>query len=300
VFQNYALFPHLSVRENVAFGLRARRMATRQMHETVEEMLALVRMQEFAGRPVTALSGGQQQRVAVARALAIKPRLLLLDEPFSALDRQLRETMQVELKTLLRERDMTAVFVTHDQDEALAVSDRIAVMNAGVIEQFDVPNILYSRPASAFVMDFVGLSTRLSGSVSRLTQEHVVINTGLGEIRAPRIDLTKDYGAAHASTSISSNAVPEALAPGVSVTLGIRPECLSLVNGRIIAEQTSNKISTVVSDTMCLGSRTLMHCRAPAGDRLISESRSDEASAERGQNVELCWQIADTLIYPAT
>ncbi|MFK7893767.1 MAG: ABC transporter ATP-binding protein [Granulosicoccus sp.] len=299
VFQNYALFPHLSVRENVAFGLRARRMPTAKIHETVEEMLALVRMQEFAGRPVTALSGGQQQRVAVARALAIKPRLLLLDEPFSALDRQLREAMQVELKTLLRERDMTAVFVTHDQDEALAVSDRIAVMNAGVIEQFDVPNILYSRPASAFVMDFVGLSTRLSGSVSRLTEEHVVIDTGLGEVRAPRIDLTKGNGAPNASTSISSNTAPEALAPGVSVTLGIRPECLSLVNGRTISEQTGNKVSTEVSDTMCLGSRTLMHCRAPAGDRLISESRSDEASAERGQNVELCWEVADTMIYPA-
>ena len=136
VFQSYALFPHLSVAENVAFGLRARGVAKSDTGPSVTEALDLVRMSDFAERTVAALSGGQQQRVAVARALIVNPVLLLLDEPFSALDRKLRETMQVELKSLLRDRNMTAIFVTHDQEEAMGVSDRIAVMNAGQIEQF--------------------------------------------------------------------------------------------------------------------------------------------------------------------
>ena len=277
VFQNYALFPHLSVRDNVAFGLRARRASSSHIKLTVDEMLTLVRMQDFADRPITALSGGQQQRVAVARALAVKPRLLLLDEPFSALDRKLRETMQVELKTLLRERDMTAVFVTHDQDEALAVSDRIAVMNAGVIEQFDVPNTLYSQPSSAFVMDFVGLSTRLSGIVSARTGEHVLIDTAFGPLRALQANF------------------PDGVSKGQSVTLGVRPECVSVVTER--SNDLINQVSTVVTDTMCLGSRSLMHCEAQSGDRLISESRGDEPATARGQTVHLCWDIGNTLIY---
>lgn len=300
VFQNYALFPHLSVRDNVAFGLRARRIAVAQIDSTVSEMLELVRMQDFADRPITALSGGQQQRVAVARALAVKPRLLLLDEPFSALDRQLRETMQVELKTLLRERDMTAVFVTHDQDEALAVSDRIAVMNAGIIEQFDVPNTLYTRPASAFVMDFVGLSTRLSGTVSSLSADHVVIKTAWGELRAPRTDKVSDSNVSLVSGSSSNTGCTiSRLQPftiGAAVTLGVRPECISVANGTHC--DANNRVSAQVADIMCLGSRSLMHCVAPQGDRMISETRSTESSVARGQAIDLCWSVADTLIYP--
>ncbi|MBO6512328.1 MAG: ABC transporter ATP-binding protein, partial [Roseibium sp.] len=166
VFQNYALFPHLNVSENVAFGLKARGIAPSEIPSAVENALALVRMSDFAGRPVGALSGGQQQRVAVARALVVEPDLLLLDEPFSALDRKLRETMQVELKSLLKTKGMTAVFVTHDQEEALSVSNRVAVMNGGRIEQYADPVTLYTRPASAFVLDFVGLSTHLAGTVT--------------------------------------------------------------------------------------------------------------------------------------
>jgi ABC-type Fe3+/spermidine/putrescine transport system ATPase subunit len=139
VFQNYALFPHLTVAENVAFGLEARRASREHTWATVARFLELVHMGEFADRSIRVLSGGQQQRVAVARALAVRPKLLLLDEPFSALDRKLRETMQIELKRLLRELSTTAVFVTHDQDEALMMSDRIAVMNRGAIEQLADP-----------------------------------------------------------------------------------------------------------------------------------------------------------------
>src|SRR6056297_2947844 len=181
VFQSYALFPHLTVAENVAFGLRARGTAKGDTQGPVREALALVRMSDFADRPVAALSGGQQQRVAVARALIVNPMLLLLDEPFSALDRKLRETMQVELKALLRDRSMTAIFVTHDQDEAMGVSDRIAVMNAGRIEQFAAPSELYARPASAFVMDFVGLSTKLAGRVTGRDGSTLTIETAHGD-----------------------------------------------------------------------------------------------------------------------
>src|SRR5690606_21413161 len=132
-----------------------------------------------------ALSGGQQQRVAVARALVVAPDLLLLDEPFSALDRKLRETMQVELKALLRSRGITAVFVTHDQEAALAVSDRIAVMNAGRIEQYGGPMELYSRPKTSFVLDFVGMSTRISGTVASVNGRMLHISTAYGDIVAP-------------------------------------------------------------------------------------------------------------------
>ncbi len=301
VFQNYALFPHLSVRDNVAFGLRAHRKTASEIESTVNEMLGLVRMDSFSERPITALSGGQQQRVAVARALAVKPRLLLLDEPFSALDRQLRETMQVELKTLLRERDMTAVFVTHDQDEALAVSDRIAVMNAGVIEQFDLPGTLYARPTSAFVMDFVGLSTRLSGTVSQLTEEHVVVETDKGAVRAPRPDTLHSLDAADSQSAMpetkNTSKRFESFSVGSMVTLGVRPECVSMMTAAS-NEADTNQIDAQIADVMCLGSRTLLHCEAYQGDRLISEVRSNEAVAERGQAVKLSWDIANTLIYP--
>ncbi len=185
VFQNYALFPHLTVAENIAFGLKARKHPAGEIGPTVRRFLSLVHLTDFADRSVRALSGGQQQRVAVARALAVKPKLLLLDEPFSALDRKLRENMQIELRRLLRELGITAVFVTHDQDEALTMSDRIAVMNRGAIEQLAEPATIYRSPATAFVLEFVGLSSRISGTVVGQDYEHVVVDTAYGQLRAP-------------------------------------------------------------------------------------------------------------------
>src|SRR5262249_21392647 len=143
VFQNYALFPHLTVAENVAFGLHARRTPRTEMSARVAEALSLVRMTEYGDRGIASLSGGQQQRIAVARAIVVKPALLLLDEPFSALDRKLRETMQIELRRLLRDLGITSIFVTHDQDEALVMSDRIAVMNEGRIEHLGTAAEIY-------------------------------------------------------------------------------------------------------------------------------------------------------------
>src|SRR5436853_3751101 len=164
VFQNYALFPHMTVAENVAYGLEAQKWPRRRIAPRVAEMLALVHMSEFAARKPRQLSGGQQQRIALARCLAIDPKVLLLDEPFGALDKNLRLDMQIEVKRLVRESGVTTILVTHDQEEALSMADRIAVMARGRIEQVSSPTEIYDRPATLFVNQFVGTTNVLSGA----------------------------------------------------------------------------------------------------------------------------------------
>jgi spermidine/putrescine transport system ATP-binding protein len=165
VFQSYALFPHLTVAENVGFGLVMQGRPRAEVAETTARMLALVKLDAMAGRKVSQLSGGQQQRVALARALAPHPKVLLLDESLSALDQKLRKEMQTELKRLQRETGITFVFVTHDQEEALTMSDRIAVMSAGKILQIGTPQDIYQRPANRFVAGFIGETNFLDGQV---------------------------------------------------------------------------------------------------------------------------------------
>ena len=167
VFQDYALFPHLNVRDNVAYGLRVRGVPKARRRELADQALARVRLTEHGDRKATQLSGGQRQRVALARALVINPKVLLLDEPLGALDLKLREEMQVELKALQRQVGITFVFVTHDQDEALTMSDRIAVFNNGRIEQIGSAAEIYEQPASAFVAGFVGTSNLISGEAAK-------------------------------------------------------------------------------------------------------------------------------------
>ena len=166
VFQNYALFPHMSVAGNIAYGLKTRSVPKAERVRRVEEALALVKLSDFADRRPRQLSGGQQQRVALARALVIRPRVLLLDEPFSALDRSLRNTMRVELKQIQQSLGVTTIFVTHDQSEALSMSDRIAVMSAGRIRQVAAPDQVYRRPADRFVASFVGDVNALAGRLA--------------------------------------------------------------------------------------------------------------------------------------
>ena len=166
VFQNYALFPHLSIRQNIAYGLEVQGVAKAKRDARVDEMLALVHMSEFAGRFPRQLSGGQQQRVALARCLAADPKILLLDEPFGALDKNLRLDMQIEVKRLQREYGITTVLVTHDQEEALSMADRVAVMSRGRVEQIASPTDIYDRPATLFVNQFVGSTNVLDGTVS--------------------------------------------------------------------------------------------------------------------------------------
>jgi len=276
VFQSYALFPHLSVAENIAFGLKARGASRGEIPARVAASLHMVRMTELADRSISALSGGQQQRVAVARALVVEPELLLLDEPFSALDRKLRETMQVELKSLLRDKGMTAIFVTHDQEEALAVSSRIAVMSRGRIEQFADPVTLYDRPATSFVMEFVGLSTRLAGRVAKSTAGEVEIETAYGLIRSPG-----------------------SFAPGAQVIAAVRPELVSPASGA--TGDALNRIAVPLQDVMCLGSKTHLYGAVQGEDRIVAEltGTAPLAAYTPGQTVDLAWPSSATLLYPA-
>ncbi|WP_040305933.1 ABC transporter ATP-binding protein [Ahrensia sp. R2A130] len=163
VFQSYALFPNMSVRANIGYGLKMQKLPAKEIEARVTEVLEMCQLQEFSARSITALSGGQRQRVALARAIAPRPRLLLLDEPLSALDAALREALRDELAVLLRTFDITAIFVTHDQDEAMAIADRVAVMSGGLVVQSGTPEDLYRKPNSAFVAGFVGNAMRLEG-----------------------------------------------------------------------------------------------------------------------------------------
>ena len=163
IFQRYALFPHLNVYENIAFGLRLQKVSEKEIKETVTEMLSLVNLKGFERRNISSLSGGQQQRVAIARALAVKPKILLLDEPLGALDLKLRKDMQVELKNIQKRLDITFIYVTHDQEEALSMSDTIVVMNGGKIQQIGTPLDIYNEPKNAFVADFIGESNIIEG-----------------------------------------------------------------------------------------------------------------------------------------
>ena len=275
VFQNYALFPHLTVAENIGFGLRAQGIAKPEAASRVTEALALVRMQDHADKPVTALSGGQQQRVAVARALVVRPSLLLLDEPFSSLDRKLRETMQVELKHLLREVGITAIFVTHDQEEALVVSDRIAVMNAGRIEQLADPATLYGRPETLYVLDFVGQSMRLAGRVTAAEAGTLAVDTALGQVR-----------------------VAGSFAPGSHVVVAVRPEAISL---GVSDAGSTNRLSARVREISFLGSRTQLHLDLPdeSGDRGMVELPRLPESVGTGSSVALAFREDDTMVFPS-
>ena len=165
VFQSYAIWPHMTVFDNVAYGLRVRKLPRAEVAEQVDRALGLVQMREFATRPASNLSGGQQQRVALARAVAFSPTVVLFDEPLSNLDAKLRAEMRVELRELQRRLDITSVYVTHDQEEALAISDRVIVMNVGGIEQIGTPEAIYNRPRSRFVADFVGSANLIKGSL---------------------------------------------------------------------------------------------------------------------------------------
>ncbi|BBH63455.1 ABC transporter ATP-binding protein [Actinoplanes sp. OR16] len=185
VFQDYALFPHLTVRENVEYGLKVRKVGRRDRRERAEQALSAVRLEGFGDRKPSAMSGGQRQRVALARALVNRPKVLLLDEPLGALDLKLREQMQVELKSIQREVGITFVFVTHDQDEALTMSDRVAVFDAGRIVQVGTPEDVYEKPATAFVAGFVGTSNVFTGDVAKALFDR----EGAFSVRPEKIDL---------------------------------------------------------------------------------------------------------------
>ena len=293
VFQNYALFPHLSVYENIAFGLKAKKLDPGSIDTQVKQALLSVQMGHFGDRSILELSGGQQQRIAVARALATKPRLILLDEPLSALDRKLREAMQIELKHILRDAGMTAIFVTHDQEEALVMSDRIAVMNKGCIEQLDLPARVYSLPETQFVLNFVGLSAQWQGKIQSLGQTHMVVRAGETVLTCPsRPGLPVD----------------------ADVLIGVRPERIQLRPTKTVAlstdsqaaqfasKQTHNHLSVTVRDMVFRGSNTICYLEANpvgAGPIVVELSANTSFTPGIGEGVEISWAVQDTLAFPA-
>ncbi len=210
VFQNYALFPHMTVAQNVAFGLEERRHPKARIRERVDQALTMVRLEAMGARRPAQLSGGQQQRVALARALVIEPRLLLLDEPLSALDKNLRTQMQIEIRQIQRQTGVTAVFVTHDQAEALSLSDRVAVLNQGRIEQLGTAREIYGAPRSAFVASFVGETNVLSGVVGASARDGLRIDLDVGAV----LFVERHQGR---------------LAPGCKVDVFVRPEDVAIV-----------------------------------------------------------------------
>lgn len=211
VFQSYALFPHMTVAENVGYGLRARRLARAEVQARVAEALRLVQLSHLGDRRPRQLSGGQQQRAALARALVIRPRILLLDEPFSALDRSLRASMQIEVREIQRQAGLATLFVTHDQGEALSMSDRIAVMSGGMIQQVGTPLEIYERPATRFVAGFVGESSVLRGRLLGREGGEAVLRLGEATLRADAAPLASVPEGAEVEAFLR----PDALRPAV-------------------------------------------------------------------------------------
>jgi spermidine/putrescine ABC transporter ATP-binding subunit len=259
VFQSYALFPHLSVFENVAFGLRERKVPTAEITQRVGEALALVRLEGRERQRPAQLSGGMQQRVALARALVYRPRVVLLDEPLAALDKRLREEMRLELRTIQRSIGITTIFVTHDQAEALGLSDRIAVMRAGRIEQLGAPREIYERPATRFVADFIGASTVLRGRA----------------VAADRVEV--------APGAILQVAAPRALVAGAEVDLAIRPERV-----RLASAPGANVVEVRIEGLVYQGAQTELSARLADGQRvLVFVTEPAPAPLASGQSVRL-------------
>ena len=271
VFQSYALFPHMSVFENVAFGLRRKSVPKDQITRQVGEMLEIVDLTGREQRRPRELSGGQQQRVALARALVNHPKALLLDEPLGALDLKLRQAMQVELKRIQREVGITFVYVTHDQNEALTMSDRIAVMNDGAIEHLGPPREIYEHPATRFVAGFIGTSNLLTGSLARVTGGRGVIEVSPDE----------------------QIIVPEgrsALAAGQEVELTVRPEKIELAAGAPPAGGCA--LRGTVTEVVYLGTSTSFSVHTTTGaDVVVFQQNSASAGtpAGRGDDVWLTW-----------
>jgi len=267
VFQSYALFPHLSVYENVAFGLKRKGLKGDTVRGRVREILGIVGLQGFENRKPRQLSGGQQQRIALARALVNRPRVLLLDEPLGALDLKLRKQMQLELKAIQHDVQVTFIHVTHDQEEAMTMADTIAVMNAGHIEQLGSPDELYERPRTAFVAGFLGVSNLLEGAV--VGDDSVRIESG--EIHVPREALAGRTG---------------------PVAAGIRPEKIRL------GDKGGNVLRGRVVESAYIGVSTEYIVETPAGRITVFTQNADHGAAalEPGDPVTLSWSPEATFV----
>ncbi|HEY2602132.1 MAG TPA: ABC transporter ATP-binding protein [Thermoleophilaceae bacterium] len=273
VFQDYALFPHMSVGDNVAYGMRVKKVARDERARRVADALAMVRLEGYEGRRPSQLSGGQRQRVALARALVNRPRVLLLDEPLGALDLKLRQQLQVELKRIQSEVGITFIYVTHDQDEALTMSDRIAVMDGGRVIQVGAPNEVYDEPESGFVAGFVGVSNLLELPVEKVEQDTATLKLG------PNDSVTTAAG------SLSS---------GQTAIVTIRPERISVADGGLRTADATCHASGVVTESLYAGPMTRFVVSLDGGGELMvvrqnAHTSFEDAEGLRGQTVTLVW-----------
>src|ERR1700742_4753171 len=277
VFQSLALFPHMTVAENVAFGLKMRGAASAAIEKRVKRMLEMVRLDQLADRYPSQMSGGQQQRVALARAIAVEPSILILDEPFGALDRKLREAMQVELHQLTREMKITSLFVTHDQEEALMLSDSIAVMNKGRIEQHGTPQEIYGAPATRFVADFMGMTNFLQGRVigGDGNGSGADILVGEATMRAPEFDTAPS---------------------GADVPFAVRPEKVLLAPAEA---PTKAAIEGTIRQITYHGDASRIVFSLSNGETMVALEKNDRRSGERsvGSRVWAHWAPEDMRVF---
>ena len=272
VFQNYALFPHMSVAENIAFPLSVRRMASAEIARRVERALDMVQLPGFGSRRPAQLSGGQQQRVAVARALVFEPALVLMDEPLGALDKQLREQMQLEVRRLHQRLGVTMIYVTHDQHEALTMSDRIAVFHRGRVQQLDRPERIYEQPANAFVARFIGENNRLEGRVEGVDGSRCTIRL--------------------AGETLIEGALAAPLASGAAVVASLRPERVQIAGAApTIASNGLCRLTGRLREVIYLGDHVRARVSLPGNDDFTVKRPIDEVHRlpAIGQSVDLAW-----------
>jgi putative spermidine/putrescine transport system ATP-binding protein/putrescine transport system ATP-binding protein len=280
VFQDYALFPHMTVAENIAFGLRHRNAPKSAIAPRVQEALALVQLQNFAGRRPSQLSGGQQQRVAVARALATRPAVLLLDEPLSNLDAKLRTELRIQLRTMLREVGITSIMVTHDQEEAMGLADRIIVMNQGGIEQIGRPLDVYDAPATRFVAEFLGHSNWLAGQVG------AAAGPALTEFRLQSGEIILAAAPDHPG------------APGFDLCL--RPERISVGAAGTLGGGNRNVLRGHVRQVEALGAHLHLHLGLATGEYLLASMTRNETLYVSGTEVDIAFRPQDIRLIPKT
>lgn len=277
VFQNYALFPHLTVAENIGFPLKQRGLPKPEREKLVGQTLELVQLPGYGDRYPHQLSGGQQQRVALARAIVFKPQLLLMDEPLSALDKKLRESLQLEIRRLHADLGITFILVTHDQEEALTMSNRIAVMNEGEVVQVGRPEELYDRPSSRFVAGFIGESNFLPATVRGIENGTVLVECQGGVMRAVS---------------------PGSPMSGLKVALTIRPERLHFSDRRIDSETTLNLMTVTVAEVVFAGERCRYVLKTDDGTSVILMEATSASVRRRaiGERTQIVWSVADTIL----
>lgn len=272
MLQSYALFPHMSVEDNIAFGLKQENMPKAQRAERVAEMMHLVQIEKLAKRKPHQLSGGQKQRVALARSLAKHPKILLLDEPLGALDKKLREQTQFELVNIQERLGITFIVVTHDQEEAMTMSSRIALMNEGRVMQVDTPRRIYEYPSSRYAASFIGLINLFTGSVISQDGDDVLIDS--------------EEAGGHLLVRH-----PQPLAPGMDVTVAVRPEKVRITAQN---ETTTNQIAGIIKEIAYLGDVSIYHVDLPSGKRIQFTQSNIQALAEQpltwDEHVHLSWQ----------